>query len=342
MVNRHFLRQKVLQSLYAYYSSGAESIEKQEKFLFENIYKLYDLEIYLMAAVLEIRDLEEKRIEEAKNKFYPTEEERNPNMRFVNNAYLKRLGEHEELKKAIEKLHVNFVNDKTLLFTILQHFRQSESYLDYMNKETNCFEDDRKIIVQLFKNYIIKNENLYEVLCEHGFTWECDYEYVCQVVLQFLKTWLEDDYPQKTLPYPFDKSMEDTTENDREFVKNVFRNTINHGFEYESYIEKRSQNWDKERLAVIDVFIIKMAITEFIYCPSIPIKVTLNEYIELAKEFSTDKSRLFVNGVLDRIITDLRVDDKIHKEEEEDLLFFESNDELREVYSHNFHIKDEK
>ncbi|MBR1626798.1 MAG: transcription antitermination factor NusB [Bacteroidales bacterium] len=338
MVNRHFLRQKVLQSLYAYYKSGEESIEQQEKFMFANVSRLYDLEIYLLAAILEIRDLEEARIEEAKHKFYPTEEEKNPNLRFVNNIFLKRLAEHEELKKATERLHINFSLVSEVLRSMMTRFRQSESYIAYMNKETVTYDEERKIVVQLFKNYIIHSENLYDLICEKGFTWDCDYEYVCQVTLQFLKIWGEEESAQKELPYPFDKSEEDAAENDRDFMRNLFRNTVKHSAEYDEYIDKRSQNWDKDRLAYIDVLIIKMAISEFIYCPTIPLRVTLNEYIELAKEFSTDKSRLFVNGVLDRIITDLRIDNKIHKDEDEDLLYFETAENNQESYSH-FHAR---
>lgn len=338
MVNRHFLRQKVLQSLYAYYTSGRDSIEKQEKFMYENISKLYDLEIYLLAVILEIRNIEENRIEEAKHKFYPTEEERNPNLRFVNNPFLQKLSNNEELQRAIERLHINYSFDREVLRLLLQRFRQSDSYIEYMKQPIATYEDERKVITRLFKNFIMKSENIYDTICEKGFTWECDYEYVGQVTLQFLKTWAEDESDQKPLPYPFDKSEEDVAENDRDFTKNLFRNTIKHAPEYDVYIDKRSQNWDKERLAFIDMLIIKMGITEFIYCPSVPLRVSLNEYIELAKEFSTEKSRLFVNGVLDRIITDLRIDNKIHKHEDEDLLFFETTEESKDTYSH-FHAR---
>ncbi|MBP3254072.1 MAG: transcription antitermination factor NusB [Bacteroidales bacterium] len=332
------MRQKALQSLYAYFSTGEESIEKQEKFMYDNISKLYELEINLLASLFEIRDLELIRIEEAKNKFYPTEQERNPDLSFVNNSFFKRLDGHTELKKSIERFHVNFVNQKELFRNMMARFRKSDSYAEFMALETKTYEDERKVVAQLFKNYVIRDENLYDLLCEKGFTWECDYEYVCQIALQFLKTWGIDESLQKPLPYPFDKTDESAEETDREFLRNIFRNTINHYPEYEPYIEKRIQNWDRDRLAFIDVIIIRMAMSEFIYCPTIPLRVTLNEYIELAKEFSTDKSRLFVNGVLDRVITDLRIDNKIHKTEAEDPLYFENTEQTAEYYTHRFKI----
>jgi len=333
MVNRHFLRQKVLQSLYAYYKGGADDKELQEKFMYENISKLYELQIYLLSAVLNIRKLEEERIQEATHKFYPTEEEKNPNLRFVNNEFFQKIASNEELKSAIARLKIDFSLSQEVFYAIMNRFRQSESYTTYMNKPEVAYEDERKIVIQLFKNYIIKNENLYDLITEKGFTWNCDYDYVCQTTLQFLKTWNEDESNQKPLPFPFDKSEKDADENDEDFVHNLFNNTINHFDEYDKYIDKRSENWDKDRIAYMDILIIKMAISEFSYCPTIPLRVTLDEYIELAKEFSTEKSRLFVNGVLDRIITDLRNDNKIHKKEDEQMLYFESENENKEAYS---------
>lgn len=332
MVNRHFLRKKVLQSLYAYFVSGEDNMQGIEKFMFDNIAKLYQLEIYLLSTILEIRDLELVRIEAAQHKFYPTEQEKNPDMRFVNNVFLGRLNNHQELKDAIAKYHINWVNNKELLQSIWKHFSQSQSYKEFMKKENHLYEDARKIVIQLFKNYIIKSEDLYDVLCEKGFAWECDYDYVCQITLQFLKNWQLDEDAQKELPYPFDRSDNTKEENDQDFMKFLYENTILHHKEYEPYIDKRIQNWDRERLAFLDVLIIKMAMTEFIYNPYIPLRVTLNEYIELAKEFSTEKSRLFVNGVLDRLITDLRIDNKIHKEDNEDAMYFEHTEQTKDYY----------
>ena len=174
--------------------------------------------------------------------------------------------------------------------------------------------------MQLFKNYIIKNTNFYELLIERKFSWEDDYEHVCQVVVVMLRNWEQTDCSKKTLSLPFDKKSEDVIETDRDFIKNLFRNTILHDKECEQMINKRILNWDMDRLAFLDTIIIKMAITEFIYCPTVPLRVTLNEYIELAKEFSTEKSRLFINGILDRIIVDLRTENKIHKYNDDEYL----------------------
>lgn len=313
MLNRHFLRAKVLQSLYAYYIGDKKDIVAEEKLLFSNIEQLYNLEIYLLSTIFEMRDIAEEEIEEGKNKFYPTEEEKNPNMRFVENPMFRLLHECGQLQDGIKKLKINWIEEKTLLRSIFDHFKGSESYKTYMSKDYVSFEDHRKIIVQLFKNYIIKNDNFFDELAEKSFSWLDDFDYICQVVIVLLRNWEDVNCTNKVLPLPFDKTIDNEVESDREFTKNLFRNTILHWEEYEPIMERRALNWDRDRMAFIDVVIIKMAMSEFIYAPTVPIRVSLNEYIELAKEFSTEKSRLFVNGMLDRIIIDLKMEDKIHK-----------------------------
>ncbi|MBR1769989.1 MAG: transcription antitermination factor NusB [Bacteroidales bacterium] len=327
MLNRHFLRAKVLQSLYAYHTSGQKDINFQEKWMFNNIDEMYDLEVYLLSIIFEIKDIASELIEEGKNKFYPTEEERNPSYRFVNNPMFDRMAECEELMKNIKRLHISWHEQKEILRQIFIKFKGSDSYKDYMNKEEVTFEEHRRVIVQLFKNYIIRNASFYELLIERHFSWEDDYEYLCQVVIVLLRNWEDGDCRAKQLSTPFDNKAEDTLESDQDFMKNLFRNTAIHWDEYDSLIEKRIMNWDMDRIAFIDMIIIKMAISEFLYSPIIPLRVSLNEYIELSKEFSTEKSRLFVNGILDRIIIDLRQENRIHKYNDDEYLLENSDKE---------------
>lgn len=321
MLNRHFLRAKVLQSVYAYHIGEKNDISQEEKLLFANIDKLYDLEIYLLSTLFEMKAIAEDEIEEGKNKYYPTEEELNPNMRFVNNPMFSLLEDCRQLKDSINKLHINWRDQKEVLRSIFDHFKASESYKTYMAQEEVGFEEHRRIIVQLFKNYIIKNDNFFDELAEKSFSWLDDFDFICQIVIVLLRNWKEGESFAVSLPSPFEKTIENELESDRDYVKNLFRNTILHWDEYESLIEKRALNWDRDRMAFIDVVIIKMAISELVYAPTIPVRVTLNEYIELAKEFSTEKSRLFVNGILDRIIIDLKMADKIHKIDTEEYTY---------------------
>lgn len=320
MLNRHFLRAKVLQSLYAYHTAGRNDIEAQEKWMFANIDEMFDLEVYLLSIIFEIKDIALEIIEEGKNKFRPTEEEKNPSYRFVENPMFDRMAECEQLTKAIKRLRVNWHDQDELLRQIFLRFKASDSYKEYMQSEEVTFEQHRRAIVQLFKNYIIRDSNFYELLIEKKFSWEDDYEYLCQVVIVLLRNWEETDCKDKLLSTPFDKKMDNAIETDQEYMSNLFRNTINHWEEYDKLINCRILNWDMDRIAFLDIIILKMAITEFLYCPTIPLRVTLNEYIELSKEFSTEKSRLFVNGILDRIVVDLRTENKIHKINDDEYL----------------------
>ena len=315
MLSRHFLRVKVLQSLYAYKLSGEVSLDLAEKELYKSISETYDLEVYLYSSLLEIKDIAENQIEEAKGKFFPTEEEMNPNMRFVENALLKQLSENIELTSAIEKLKINWTDQRELLRKILNKFKNSESYKSYMVKETVNYEDEKKIIIQLLKNYLLKNESFLDYLSELKIYWESDFQFVGLSFLKYLKEFKQADSASKSLIKSFEFSEKDA----KDFAVDLFRKAVTHYDEFDDLFKKRIENWDMDRLAFIDIIIIKMGLVELVYCPEVPVRVTLNEYIEMAKEFSTDRSKLFVNGLLDKFLIDLRAAGKIRKIETEEV-----------------------
>jgi N utilization substance protein B len=315
MLSRHFLRVKVLQSLYAYKVAENSSLDIAEKDLIKSISETYDLEIYLYSSLLEMRDIAENQIEDAKGKFFPTEEEKNPNMRFVNNELFKQLAEKIELSKAIEKLKINWSDQKDLLKRILNKFKASNSYAEYMAKEEVTYEDDKKVVIQLLKNYLLKNESFLDYLAELKLYWESDFQYIGLSFLKFLKEFKQSDSPSKTITKSFGLDEKET----RDFAIDLFRKCVTHFDEFDALFDKHIENWDKERMAFMDMLIIKIGLVELVYCPEIPIRVTLNEYIEMAKEFSTERSNLFVNGLLDRFLIDLRAAGKIRKLETEEL-----------------------
>lgn len=314
MLSRHFLRVKVLQSLYAYIVTENSSLDIAEKELDKSISETYDLEVYLFSSLLEMRDIAENQIEEAKGKFFPTEEEKNPNMRFVNNELLRQLSENTELTKAIEKLKINWSDQRDLLKRILNKFKASNSYKDYMSKEEITYDDDKKAVIQLLKNYLLKNESFLDYLAELKLYWESDFQYVGLSFLKFLKEFKQSDSASKSITKSFGFDEKEI----RDFALDLFRKCISHYDEFDSMFDKHIENWDKERIAFMDTLIIKMGLVELVYCPEIPVRVTLNEYIEMAKEFSTERSNLFVNGLLDRFLIDLRASGKIRKLENEE------------------------
>lgn len=314
MLSRHFLRVKVLQSLYAYIVTENSSLDIAEKELDKSISETYDLEVYLFSSLLEMRDIAENQIEDAKGKFFPTEEEKNPNMRFVNNELLRQLSENTELTKAIEKLKINWSDQRDLLKRILNKFKASNSYKDYMSKEEITYDDDKKAVIQLLKNYLLKNESFLDYLAELKLYWESDFQYVGLSFLKFLKEFKQSDSASKSITKSFGFDEKEI----RDFALDLFRKCVSHYDEFDSMFDKHIENWDKERIAFMDTLIIKMGLVELVYCPEIPVRVTLNEYIEMAKEFSTERSNLFVNGLLDRFLIDLRAAGKIRKLENEE------------------------
>lgn len=314
MLSRHFLRVKVLQSLYAYIVTENSSLDIAEKELDKSISETYDLEVYLFSSLLEMRDIAENQIEDAKGKFFPTEEEKNPNMRFVNNELLHQLSENTELTKAIEKLKINWSDQRDLLKRILNKFKASNSYKDYMSKQEITYDDDKKAVIQLLKNYLLKNESFLDYLAELKLYWESDFQYVGLSFLKFLKEFKQSDSASKSITKSFGFDEKEI----RDFALDLFRKCIGHYDEFDSMFDKHIENWDKERIAFMDTLIIKMGLVELVYCPEIPVRVTLNEYIEMAKEFSTERSNLFVNGLLDRFLIDLRASGKIRKLENEE------------------------
>lgn len=314
MLSRHFLRVKVLQSLYAYIVTENSSLDIAEKELDKSISETYDLEVYLFSSLLEMRDIAENQIEDAKGKFFPTEEEKNPNMRFVNNELLHQLSENTELTRAIEKLKINWSDQRDLLKRILNKFKASNSYKDYMSKEEITYDDDKKAVIQLLKNYLLKNESFLDYLAELKLYWESDFQYVGLSFLKFLKEFKQSDSASKSITKSFGFDEKEI----RDFALDLFRKCIGHYDEFDSMFDKHIENWDKERIAFMDTLIIKMGLVELVYCPEIPVRVTLNEYIEMAKEFSTERSNLFVNGLLDRFLIDLRAAGKIRKLENEE------------------------
>ena len=320
MLSRHFLRVKVLQSLYAHKMANNISLDIAEKELNKSILETYDLEVYLYSALLEIRDIAENQIENAKDKFFPTEEEKNPNMRFVNNELFRQLSENIELKKAIENLKINWSEQKDMLKRVLNRFKDSNSYNEYMTKANLTYDDEKKVVVQLLKNYLLKNENFLDYLSELRLYWESDFQFIVLSFLKFIKEFKQTDGPAKSIVKTFDESEKGS----RDFSIDLFRKCVTHYDEFDYLFEKHIENWDIDRLAFLDLLIIKMGVIELVYCPEVPIRVTLNEYIEMAKEFSTDRSKLFVNGLLDKFLIDLRASGKIRKLENEET---ESNNE---------------
>jgi N utilization substance protein B len=306
VLNRRHIRVKVMQSIYAMHQKNSDELEKEEKFLIQSIDNIQDLYLIMLSSLTEIRKKEVIFLEASSKKHLATQEEKNPNNKFINNAVLQLLEENSSLSIALEKRKINnwSMNDDYILI-LLNEIKKSSLYQKYMSTKKTTFEEDKQFVVDMFTEILAPNEKLYEYLEDHKLTWIDDIPLVNTQIQKQLKQITE------TVDFRVVKLYKD--EEDKEFVSLLFRKTVLNELELaKEYIDK-TPNWDADRIAEIDTIILKMAICEFLKFPSIPIKVTINEYLEIAKEYSTPKSSIFINGILDNLVKEFENENKIKK-----------------------------
>jgi len=308
VLNRRHIRVKVMQSIYAMHQNGSDSIEKEEKFLLFSIENILDLYLIMLSALIEIRKKEVVFLEKSAEKHLATKEERNPNKKFVNNAIFDLLEENNSLSIGLENRKINnwHLNDDYILL-LLAAIKESDLYEKYMSNRENNFAEDKNFIVDVFTEIVAPNEKLYDYLEDHKLTWIDDIPLVNTEILKQLKAIKPNAADSFRVPKLY-KDVED-----KEFVSNLFRKTVLNEDAFAKEYTDKTPNWDVERIAEIDTIILKMAICEFLKFPSIPVKVTINEYLEIAKEYSTPKSSIFINGILDNLVKEFETDKKLLK-----------------------------
>jgi len=295
-----------MQTIYAMHQKGSDSIEKEEKFLISSLENLMELYLIMMSTLLELANKESDFIEISRKKHLATPEERNPNLKFVNNALLQLLSNSKSLQNALENNKINNwkTNDDSILL-LLQDVKQSSIYLNYMNDKSTSFEKDKQFVIDLFSEVIAPNDKLYSYLEDYKLTWVDDIPVVNTQILKQLK--------QITEKSEFRVSSLFKDEDDREYATLLFKKTVLNESEFaKEYIDK-TPNWDVDRIAEMDTILLKMAICELLKFPSIPVKVTINEFLEIAKEYSTPKSSIFINGILDNLVKNYQSTGRMNK-----------------------------
>ncbi len=308
MVNRRHIRVKVMQSIYAMHQNGSDNLEKEEKFLYYSIDAIQDLYLVMLSALIEICKKETVFLHLSSQKHLATPQERKPNEKFIKNAIFQILAENNSLSIALENRKIDNwnLNDDYIL-SLLNDIKQSKLYQNYMSNSVNTFEEDKEFIVNLFMDVIVPNDKLYDYLEDHKLTWIDDIPVVNTEIIKQLKAIKNVEGGGFRVPKLF-KDNED-----KDFVRDLFRKTVLNERELAKEYDDKTPNWDSDRIAEIDTIILKMAICEFLKFPSIPVKVSLNEYLELAKEYSTPKSSIFINGILDNLVKELEANDRIKK-----------------------------
>jgi N utilization substance protein B len=308
VLNRRHIRVKVMQSIYAMHQNGSDSIEKEEKFLLYSIDNILDLYLTMLSSLIEIGKKEAVFIEKSGQKHITTLEERNPNKKFIKNTILQILSENNSLSIALENRKINHWElNEDYIQILLDSIKNSNFYAKYMANTVNNFEEDKQFILDIFTELVVPNEKLYEFLEDNKLTWIDDIPVVNTQIIKQLK----QIKSAKDEAFKIPKLFKD--QEDQEFVTNLFRKTVLNEKELAKEYVDKTPNWDSERIAEIDTIVLKMAICEFVKFPSIPVKVTINEYLEIAKEYSTPKSSIFINGILDNLVKEFEIANKLNK-----------------------------
>ena len=307
MINRVLIRLKVVQIVYAYYKNSGKSIKAAEDEVFFSLSKAYDLYNHMLLLMVGITHYEADRISFLSMKVRPTESDRNPNLKFINNRFIAQLEQNEQLLKFAEKSKLNWVDNSALLRRLLDKIIACDVYQEYMASETSSYEEDKELWKKLYKMFIFDNEELDALLEEQSLYWNDDKFVVDTFVIKTIKRFEEEKGAlQQLLPEYKDVA-------DMDFARRLFRTTITNAEEYRTLMSGSSKNWDMQRLAFMDVVIMQAALAEILTFDDVPLSVTLNEYVEIAKHYSTAKSGSFVNGLLDSITKKLRQEGKLNK-----------------------------
>lgn len=309
MINRVLIRAKVVQMLYAYMvSKDSMTLTTAKKELTKSLDKSYELYNALLKLMIELTDVQDLRLDEAKHKFLPTEEDLNPNMRFVENEFVKRLRADQTLANFVDDKKINWRDDELFVRLLLDKILRSEEYQEYMEMPKTSLVRDGEVWYQLMKKVVLPDENLLEHLQSMSVYYtDDDLQIIGQFVMKTIRRF-EDEEAQPILP-------QYKNDDDSKFGEQLFSKAVAEMEENNSYIDQfvKTEKWDVERIALMDRVVMCTALTEIRNYPSIPVNVSLNEYIELAKDYSTPRSGQFVNGILNAVVNKLRADKVIIK-----------------------------
>lgn len=297
MLNRRHIRIKVMQIIYAFKGNESDDLQKNERFLLKSIDNMLELYFALITLLIEVHKKAETHLQKSQVKHLATAEDKNPNRKFVNNEVLLQLKNNTQLKDILENKKLNYWElDSEYIDIVFKALINSDVYKDYMSTKTSDYKEDKLFVIDFFKEIIAPNEKLYDYLEDKNITWIDDLPVVNTAIVKLLRK----NKVNSTDSFFIPELIKD--EEDKAYAVDLLNKTILNLSAFSEEIQEKTKNWDKDRIANIDFVLLQMAICEFQKFPSIPVKVTINEYIEVAKEYSTPKSSVFINGVLDKIV----------------------------------------
>ncbi|MBO7441147.1 MAG: transcription antitermination factor NusB [Bacteroidales bacterium] len=315
MIGRNFVRVKVLQAIYAYEASGCQKQSVALKNLLKEFDENYELYIMLLAMFGNLTAMAQEIIDNKKRKFIPTQDDLKPNSKFVNNQFILLLDANPSLQQHLADINNPWANDVAQVFIrkIYDMLSNNDIYINYMQSSESNFKEDKQFVLSIVEHFILDNDTLMHYFGDIKLHWYHDFNDIVLLVYKTLSSFTKDHASDFTLP-PMFKIDHDGQSEDKQFLIDLFNKTIQLKEEHLRIISDNIRNWEMERIAAIDLILLEMAICEFCEFPSIPLRVTLNEYIELAKYYSTPKSKSFINGLLDNILGILKAEGKIHKQ----------------------------
>ena len=294
-----------MQVLYAFQQSEIKDIKLQEKNLLASVDKVNEMYISLLALINDVVQYAEIDAIDRANKHLPSEDDLNANLKVLQNQFIKLLLDNTDYQLSIKKYKTSWDFDPELARSLFMTLKASEEYKAYLINPVQDLHTDKDLIKFIFKKVILKSALAQQALEEQHLNWQVDQDVLQAMIAKTLKSFTESDQKLAQVSANWIE--------DKEFVLDLYQKTIANNQTYQDLIAAKTKNWDADRIALMDVLLMKMALAEMIYFTSIPVKVTINEYLEIAKEFSTPKSNSFINGILDKILDDLKADGKIRK-----------------------------
>jgi N utilization substance protein B len=303
MLSRRHIRVKVMQSLYAYFSKKENNMPAAEKSMLKHIKEVVELNLVILSLLVELVKYADNFFEDGKNKHLPTAADLNPNRRFVENKVIALIREDQELMDKITKVSgIWLKNDHNVIRKLFKQLLESDLYRNYIANDNSTIEVDQRFFVNALNDHILNNELVHHIFEERSIYWIDDLPFVATIIMGNIKS------ESKMNPKSIFKDV-----SDKKFALQLFRNTINNNKDYESIIVKYAKNWELNRIAIMDQLFLKMAFAEILTMEQLPVKVSMNEYIEISKYYSTAKSKLFVNGLLDNAVKNFQKEGKIKK-----------------------------
>ena len=312
MLNRRFLRIKVMQILYSFFQHEKADISFFEKELFTSLDKVYSLYIYILTLFTDIHHTAHLVIDENKNKHLPNAEDLDPNLKFLNNSLLVALSESNVLKKEIARQKISWQNDYHVVRKLYTDLRQTDLYKEYMMSSEKSDKEDKELLINLIVDFLSEHELLIHLFEEKNIHWADDNFVAFNSVIRTFENFDASASAGLSTSFKLFPLLKDA-DDDKKFMSELFQKTIQYNKHYEDLIQEHTKNWELDRIASMDMLLMKMAIAEILHLPNVPVKVSLNEYIDISKEYSTPNSKTFVNGVLDKIIAQLKNSGEIQK-----------------------------